>query len=362
MNFLLFIIVIGILVFVHEFGHFIIAKSLGVKVEKFSLGFGPTVYSRMYRGTEFMICLIPLGGFVKMAGEERLECKGHPDEYFSKPPGHRALIILMGPIVNYFLAYICFFFVFLSGYPTLSPTIGEVLDGYPAQIAGLQVEDRIVQIDGLTIKSWEDVQQYVLSSSGESLNFVISRSDAIINRIIVPQQDVFENIFGQKENVQVIGIKPKEEIITLQYNIPESMLKAAGRLGEITGLIYKSMYLIVTGSISAKDSLSGPIGIFEYLKKAASQGFIYLLSFVGLISASLAVFNLLPIPVLDGGHLFILGIEKIRGKALPEKIEEAVTRLGFSLIICLACFVFYNDFVRFGWFDKITNFFGKIGL
>ena len=190
MNFLIFIIVLSILVIVHEWGHFIAAKTLGVKVQKFSMGFGPKLFSRVYKGTEFMVCAIPLGGFVKMAGDERSECKGKKDEFYSHPVGHRAIIVLMGPLVNFAFAFICFYATFIIGYPNLAPRIGKIMENYPAYTAGLQVGDRVLEIDSKKIENWEDLQQYVTTSKGQALDFVILRNNQQIEQEIVPKEKI----------------------------------------------------------------------------------------------------------------------------------------------------------------------------
>ena len=355
MSVFIFIIVLSVLIVVHEFGHFAVAKSVGVEVERFSLGFGPKLWSRRYKGTEFMVCGIPLGGYVKMAGDERSACKGLPGEYFSKPIGHRALIVLMGPVVNYVLAFLCLCLVFFAGYPTLAPNVGKVMDDYPAAMAGLQEGDKILQIAGTEVVSWEDLQESVRTSEGRELAFLIQRDDTTLTKRITPREDVLENIFGQKETNWVVGVQPEEEIVTLRYGALESVGKAATKLWEITALTYKAIYRMATGAMSATKTMTGPIGIFLIIKEAAAMGFSYLLYIVGVVSASLAIFNLLPVPVLDGGHLALLAVERLRGRALPERVEEAAIRVGFSLIVGLALLVFYADFVRLGWIDKLVN-------
>lgn len=362
MSLLLFITVLSVLVVVHEWGHFITAKSVGVKVEKFSLGFGPKLFSHFHNGTEFLLCAIPLGGYVKMAGDERSEVKGSKDEYYSHPPGHRALIVLMGPVVNYVLAYLCFVVVYMTGYPTLSPKIGEIVDGLPAKTAGLLKGDTIVQIDDKIIQSWEDVQKHITLTQRDQLNFTILREGQKIEKSITPQHKIQKNIFGQEENTRVVGISPEEEMTTLKFGFVESLVKSYTGLWDITTTTYKALFRMATGGMEAKDAMTGPIGIFYIIQQAAKLGPTYLLYIMGIISASLAIFNLLPFPVLDGGHILFLGIEKIRGQALPQKVDETITRIGFSLIVCLALFVFYVDFQRFELVDKIVGLWKHIGL
>ena len=353
MSILIFFVVLGILVIVHEYGHFSMAKAVGVKVERFAVGFGPKLFSCMHKDTEFMVCLIPLGGYVKMSGDDRANCQGRPEEYFSKPAGHRALIVLMGPVVNYLLAYICLYFVYVMGYPTLSPKIGNFLKGYPAQIAGLQIGDKILSINGEAVESWEDVQSHIAASASSVLDIKFLRENETLTKMIQTRQEMMKNIFGQEQKTNVIGISPEKEMIMLRFGLLESFEKALSRLWNITAVTYQAIYRLMTGAMSAKESMAGPIGMFYIVKEAANMGFSYLLYVVGIISASLAIFNLLPVPVLDGGHLLLLGIERMRNRPLPQKVDDAITKVGFSLILCLAVFVFYNDFEKLGWIDKI---------
>ncbi len=338
------------------------AKRLGVRVERFSFGFGPKLWSKAFGETEFMVCLIPLGGYVKMAGDERVNSTGASFEYFSKSPGHRALIVLLGPLVNYLLAFLCFWLVFSIGYPTLSAKVGELLKGYPAEHSGLQIGDQVIKAGNKNITNWEELQKYISTSKEPGISVVVLRQGQRLEFTIVPTIKQLENIFGQKEDVRLIGIRPDKKIVLVRYNFLTSFGKAFDRTVEITSMTLKALYRIVTGAMSPQDSVTGPIGIFYIIKEAADQGFSYLVYILGIISLSLAIFNLLPFPALDGGHLLILLIEKIRGKALPPQADEVINRLGLTLIILLAIFVFYSDFLRYGIFDKIISFWKKLGL
>ncbi len=363
MDIIIFFIVLSVLIIVHEYGHFITAKKCGVKVERFALGFGPKLGSFTRDGTEFVLCLIPLGGYVKMAGDERSQCKGEPAEFLSQPVGRRAFIVFMGPVVNYLLAYVCFVLVFFLGYQTLSAQVGETIQDSPAQVAGLLQGDRIVAIDDTKILSWEDLQKKVSGSKNEVLKVKALRGGQIVEKTIAPRIEVLKNILGQEENVRIIGIKPQEdEIILLKFGLIESLGKAKERLWDITVLTYKAFYRMITGAMSPREAMTGPIGIFFIVKDALRQGLSYLLYIVGNISLSLAIFNLMPLPVLDGGHLALLAAEKLRGRALSPKVDEGIARVGFSLILCLALFVFYIDFQRYGWIDKIVGIWQRMGL
>lgn len=444
---IVFVAVLSILILVHEWGHFITAKRLGVDVQRFALGFGPTIFSKVWNGTTYMINAIPLGGYVKMAGDERAECKGEPGEFYSKPVGYRSLVVLNGPIVNFVLAYISFVLVFMIGYPGQSTTITEIIDGgpaqvaglkagdkiiavdsrkvygwlnleerlegaqsgtievtvlrenemitrvvspevvsrpnlvgrfrmvrdlgidnfpnvigglvegYPAEVAGLKGGDRIIEIDNERIESWESLKNAVANSKGEQIVIKLVRDGQVLVKTITPKIDRRKDGDGQEIEVRRIGVGPEQELDLYKFGFGGALIHAGEELVFITKLTYESLFRMVTGAISAKESVTGPVGIFYIVKGAAESGISHLLFILGVISASLAIFNLLPLIPLDGGHLFLFGIEKVRGRALPPKVDEYIARFGFGLIILLALFVFYSDFVRFGWFENIGGWF-----
>lgn len=353
----IFIGVLSILILVHEWGHFITAKRLGITVEKFALGFGPTVYAKTVNGTRYLINAVPLGGYVKMAGDERSECRGKPEEFYSRPAGHRAAVIINGPLVNFIFAYLCLFIVFMAGYPDLSGTVGEVLEDYPARQAGVEAGDRIVGINEMPTQSWTQVQQAITESTTAQIHLRIVRGGEESALSITPKIERVRTIFGGFKELRLIGIRPSEEIILLKYGPGTAVFKAGEELTRITTMTYKAIFSMMTGAMSVKENVTGPIGIFYIVKKAAEMGLSHLVFIMGVISASLAIFNLLPIIPLDGGHLFLLGIEKIRGRTLPPKVDEYIVKIGFGLIVGMALFVFYSDFARFGWLDKIKQWF-----
>jgi regulator of sigma E protease len=369
MTFILFILILSILILVHEAGHFLMAKKLGVKVDEFSLGFGKKLYSRVINGTEYRLCAIPLGGYVKMAGDERSQCKGKSDEYYSKPLGHRSLIILMGPIVNYLLAYVCFSLVFMVGYIDLEATqkavpavVGRVQPSSPAEKAGFQAGDKIVGINNITISNWSDMQEIIASAGTAELHVLAVRKQTGYVLDVTPQVHKVKDLFGRERNVSRIGIEAEklasaDKLVVKRYKPIEALGKGGAELAEITVKTYAALWEIVTGQRSAKEGMTGLIGIFFIIKFAAAIGFSFLLHVIGVISASLAIFNLLPVIPLDGGHLFLIGLEKVRGRALSPKADDIIAKAGLALIIALAVFVFYVDFERIGLFDKFTHFF-----
>jgi len=358
MNTLIVVVVFCVLIIVHEWGHFIAAKRLGVKVEKFSVGFGKKIFSRQYKGTEYMICAVPFGGFVKMAGDERSECKGTTDEFFSHPIWHRALIIVMGPIVNFLFAYLCFYFLFVTGFPMSSSKIGKVLENYPAYEAGILEGDQVIKIDDKDIMTWSDLEQTIKDSGGKEMQFTLLRGNETITKSIVPQEKILKDLLGQETQAWVIGIQTKgSDFILVKAGIGESFGKAFDQLYKIVTVTLKAVYRIITGAMPAKGNVGGPILIFIIIKSAATMGLPHLIFITGVISASLALVNLFPVPVLDGGHLVFLAIEKVRKKPLSVKVEEGLTKFGFGLLLCLMIFLLFNDVSQMGWFENLKETF-----
>lgn len=351
-----FIVVLSILVIVHEFGHFIVAKKTGVHVERFSIGFGPEILGITKGGTRYLISLIPLGGYVKLAGETEEEpIKGEKWEYLSRTVGERSRIIFAGPLLNYILAFFIFSFVFIIGYPTLTATVGEVLENYPGASAGIKPGDRILKINGHDVNYWEDVTRIVHTNKGSEIKLLIKRDSGLIDVIVTPKPQEVRTIFGSKKTVGLIGIMPTNDVVYVKYGIIKSVYMGAKKLFMLTYLTYRALWASLTGAIPFKESITGPVGIFYITGQAARLGFVYLLHLMGILSASLAIFNLLPVPVLDGGHLLFLLVEKVRRKPLSHKMQESITQVGLALLICLMAFVFYNDFMRYGVFEKLSS-------
>ena len=368
MAIIVFIIILSILILVHEWGHFITAKKCGVKVEQFSLGFGPKLWSKLWDGTEFCLCLIPLGGYVKMAGDERSRVTGSKEEFLAQPVLNKFLIVVMGPVVNFVFAYFCFWCVFMLGKVDLDATakrvpaiVGQVLANSPAQKAGLQTNDKIITINEKSINHWPDLQDYVSRSQSSQLHFVIQRQGKEESLDITPQEDGQKDIFGREHKTRKIGVAPlklqdSKDFVIVRYGPIASLKQAALELGDISVKTYVALYEMLIGLRSPKEAM-GVVGMFVVIKFALSISFSFLLNIVGVISASLALFNLLPIIPLDGGHLFLFLIEKLRGKALSQRADEWIAKAGVSLIVTLALFIFYVDFERIGLIDHFIKIF-----
>ena len=357
---LIFLVVLSVLIIVHELGHFFLAKRCGVRVEKFSLGFGRALYSRKNKDTEYSLSAIPLGGYVKLAGDNLEEFTGQDFEYYSKSIWQRALIILCGPLANYLLGFLLFWFIFFVGFPALSNRVGGVMSGFCAEEAGVRPQDRVVAIDGRKVAFWEELQEAIRAKKpGDEVMLSLDRlGQELVVRVKIKSKEVSVSS-GRKYSVGILGITPDEETLVKVRHGPIKSLGLAGtRIWFLTAMTCQAMGRIFSGRISLRESVTCPLGVFFITSKALHLGLTPLLFLLAALSVSLGIFNLLPLPLLDGGHLALLLVEKIRGKALSLKAEKIITQAGFSLIITLAVWVTYNDIVRiFG--DRIANFLNR---
>ncbi|MDD4900332.1 MAG: RIP metalloprotease RseP, partial [Candidatus Omnitrophica bacterium] len=341
---------------VHEFGHFIVAKMQGVRVEKFALDFGPALLKKKVGETEYSVCAVALGGYVKLAGDNLEEYKGKSDEYLSKSAFARAKIVFFGPFLNYILGLVCFWLVFFGGYPTLTAKVGGLLDGYGAKEAGIIAGDRIIAVDGKKLNSWDDLQMAIYDKEpGAEVKIDYLRAGKNLSANVVLKKKEVDDALGKKRNVGLLGITPDfEETVKVRHGIIESLSLSWQKAGMLTVITYKAIWRMMSGSLSLKDSVTGPIGIFVITAKAAHTGLASILNLIGLLSVSLAIFNLLPLPVLDGGHIFLLLVEKIRGRYLSIKAERIISQAGFLFLMLLVVVVTYNDILRF-FGDKISK-------
>lgn len=447
----IFIVVLGVLIFFHELGHFLVARFFGVGVERFSLGFGPRLFGKTIGRTDYRISLVPLGGYVKMVGEEPdapLPPEDVPYSFTHKSVGKRALIVFAGPLFNVLLAVVIFtaglyfaglpsirpvvrnvesggpaqqegiregdvirsidgravaswrdidaaadrsqgrplsltidrggqrlefvvapqpasarnifgdevtyYDLGIKGYAEISALVDEVMEGMPAAEAGMQRGDRIVAIDGQPIDRWETMQEMVASSQGRTMTFTVLRGETTLEMAITPDEIQEPDLLGVKQIVYRIGIRragiviPDEDQVTVRLGLLGSVSQGMGQTWNViraTGHFFVKMFERKVSS----EAIGGPIRIAQMANQQAQEGLLALFYFIAIISVNLAIINLLPIPVLDGGHLLFYAIESIKGKPVSIRTREAAQQVGLFLLLMLMVFVFYND-IAIIWF------------
>jgi regulator of sigma E protease len=356
MTYLSAVILLGILIFVHELGHFMVAKLSGVKVLKFSLGFGPRIIGKRMGDTEYIISAVPLGGYVKMLGEDP-EDEFSPQEkdvaYSSQSIWKRFFIVLTGPLFNLLLAYVIFIFfigfqfpVRIPTFDSFTPTIDKVRDDSPAMKAGLKKGDVIVAVDGQSITTFIELTKLINQNPGKEITVEIKRGDERLVKKIIPEATVVKNEKGEEVEVGMIGIVKDSNMQEIKGKgmlfTPLLGLKATY---EWSLFVLETIGKFITGQIGTKN-IGGPIAIVEETSKAASQGVLPYFMFMAIISIHLGILNLLPIPILDGGHIAFLGIEAVRGKPLTHNSQILAQKVGLVLLLALMTLAFYNDIMR----------------
>lgn len=348
LTWIIVLVVFSVLILVHEAGHLFAAKKAGIRVEAFSLGMGKRLFGIELGGTDYRVSLIPLGGFCKMAGEEPGEAKGSADEYWAKPVGHRFWVIAAGSLTNYVFAFILFSIIFMIGVPTLSNEVGQVLKNYPAEKAGIKVGDTVLAINGKKVLYWDDIVAAIKDGSlgGAALKIDLKRENGNLTLDVKPEISTVKNIFGQTISRPMLGIAPREKTLSVKYGPVEALYHGGKKLVELTAVTYNGIWLLITGGMPLKTSVSGPIGIANIMGQAANLGIVPLLIITAHVSMALAIFNLLPFPVLDGGHIIFLFFEKLKGRPVTVKVQEAITQVALFLLIALFVYASWNDILR----------------
>ncbi|MBC7217478.1 MAG: RIP metalloprotease RseP [Candidatus Caldatribacterium sp.] len=338
-----FVFVLSLLVLAHEFGHFTFARLFGIRVLHFALGYGPKLFSWMWRGVEFSIRLFPLGGYVRMAGMEGNPIEGygeppvaHSERFDAKPLWQRSLVVLAGPLMNLLLSVVLLFAVFnVTGIPTGRIAVLEVLPGGPAERSGVRKGDVLLSIEGKPVERIEDVTKVIATSPGKPVVLTLERQGEVLEVTVVPEWSDAEKralirvIFGGEHR---------------KYNPLVTLAKSGVTVAEWFILSLLGVLYALVGKIPLE--VTGPLGIAQMAGQAAAFGFVNLLAFAAVISVFLALFNLFPIPVLDGGHLLLFLYEKIRGRALEEEKKGMIYLIGIIFIFLLSIFVTYQDVLR----------------
>jgi len=349
-----FLFVLTVLVFFHELGHYWVARRNGVRIEVFSIGFGPEIFGFNDKsGTRWRFSLIPLGGYVKMFGENFAQDEPEQEltdeeknvSFFHKRLGQRAAIVAAGPIANYILAIVLWTFLFsTSGYPgQLLAGIGSVAPQSAAAIAKMMPGDRIVEINNQKVTFFNDLRAIVSKNPGKELSFRVIREGKPIDIKATPKKHQETGESGVKREIGRLGVGPDGRQREFDRKNPiEAVWLATRDSAVFTGKVLSYLGEMIVGKQSAKD-LGGPIRIAEISGQAAQLGWITLINFMAILSLNLGLINLFPIPVLDGGHLAMYGAEAIRGRPLSLKIQEMSFRVGFVLVMFLIVFATWND-------------------
>lgn len=348
-----FILVLGLLIFVHELGHFLFAKYFGVRVLKFSLGFGPKLFGKVIGETEYIVSALPLGGYVKMFGENPDEQDVSTEErsvaFAHKTVLQRFLIVFAGPLFNLLFSIFLFFVLFaVIGVPEQVDTtkVGTVTDESPAWEAGIRSGDIFLEIDGKPTEAWEDVLNGVKNSGGKAIDVVLLRGEDEVMVQVQPALDGAKNVFGEVvEERYMIGIVRDNQIQYSSVGIIRAFKDACKQTWLFIYLTGMGFIKIIQQVIPASE-LGGPILIAQLAGEQMRAGWVNLIYFTGLLSVNLAILNLLPIPVLDGGHLVFLTIEGFRRKPLNERAQIIAQQIGLAFLGTLMIFVFYNDIMR----------------
>ena len=329
------VFVFGVIVMIHELGHFLTAKACGMRVDEFAIGIGPNVIQKQKGETLYSIRLLPLGGFNKIAGMDPSEDVGERG-FNNKPVWKRFVVIAAGATFNFLLAIVIYFCIFAfhgTTVPSHEPVIGDTFAGNPAAEAGIQQGDRILTINGQSIQEWKDITQSLQGHSNHVVSVTLDRKGEIISTTVIPRES------GDRA---VIGINPVMDV--KQYGIGESAVYAVTHTGSTIMEMLQGLWNIVTGH--SKGDVAGPIGVAQMAGQVAQHGFISLLLFTALLSLNLGVINLLPIPVLDGGHLVLLILEGITGRKLPEKALQYIQMTGVGLLLLVFVYSTFQDILR----------------
>lgn len=342
------VFVLGVLIFFHELGHFLLAKKVGIKVEKFSLGFPPSILKKKIGETEYCIGLIPLGGYVKMAGETPgEEATGAPYEFMSKSVGARALVVFAGPFMNFVIAWLVLWGIyFIQGEEVADQdraVVGIVSPDSPAAEAGLLPDDVITAINGTQVTTFLSMARLISTEVEKPITITWQRDGQEMTASVVTIVDEAYNQEGKKVPVGMIGVGQQTTFLSMGFF--QSAGRGLTKTTDFVKMVFQFIYDLVTRKLSPK-MIGGPVFIAQMAGQTAQMGFTTLLAFMALLSVNLAILNILPIPVLDGGHLVFLLIEKLKGTPLTVNQRMIAQQIGLVFLLLVIIMVTYNDIVR----------------
>jgi regulator of sigma E protease len=350
-----YIIDLGVLVFFHELGHYLAARSQGVIVEVFSIGFGPTLFSRRAKsGTVWKISALPLGGYVKMQGwgENSDGTPALPGSFSAAPLRSKALIVAAGPIANLILAFVLFAGLFMTvGQVVVQPVLSQVLKDSPAAAAGLQSGDRVLSVAGRKIEDFAQLQGIIMAHPDAPMDFIVSRAgQTLTTRVTLGDSS------AQGEKIGRLGVAGSASVIK-HFSPPAAVVEAARETYTDAATMLHGLYELVTHRQGFKE-LAGPLGIAQITGQVAAMGFISVVNLIALLSINLGLINLVPIPILDGGHLLFYAAEAIYGKPIPAKAQDVGLRFGMALLVTLFFVTTFNDLTRLGAVSWVQHLFG----
>ena len=356
-----FIAVLGIMIFFHELGHFLAAKYFGVTVLKFALGFGPPIVEKKIGATEYSIRYFPLGGFVKMLGEDIDEEEEPHDPDPEDNPGSfnnqhvlkRMAIVAAGPFFNIVLAWFLFCGVLaFAGKDLRTAEIGQVRPSSPAEKAGLKKGDTVISLEGIPIDNWDQIRKVVQEKGYSLLNVTVKRGDEFLTVAVTPEESVLKNEFGEDKKVPLIGIVDAGKFTRVEVTPLQALIDGSKQTWKWISLTFLVVIKLFQGVVPIK-TLGGPILIGQLTGQLAQQGFSNLIPFMAIISINLGILNLFPIPILDGGLIIFLLIELVLGKPLSLHKREIAQKVGVFLLILLMVVVTYNDLSRIKLFERL---------
>ncbi len=358
------LLVLGGLIFFHELGHFAVARLFGIGVRTFSLGFGTRLCAKRIGKTEYRLSLVPLGGYVSLVGESgededpevleedaRNQISFSDEESFARRPAwQRLLVVLAGPMANFVLAFFLYWGVALfAGQSFLLPNIGQVVPDSPAQQADIRTGDRIVRIDGKPVSEWIDVAEGISAGDGKAVTIMLERDEGeeilVFTRVVKPEAKTRTNIFGEEKPAWIIGISASSEYGWRKLGPVDALVTGARQTWDMFAFTLESFKKLFQRVVPL-NQVGGPIMIAQMVGQQAEHGVVGVLLLAALISVNLGILNLLPVPVLDGGHIVFFLIEMVRGRPVTENVREVATRVGMGLLLALMLFATWNDLVR----------------